>query len=52
MKLERLIQEEGADVNATNNLKWTPLHFAAQYGNWNISEKEKNKNQITNQIEI
>lgn len=29
----KLLVEKGADVNATDTLKWTPLHVAAQNGN-------------------
>lgn len=29
-----LVESKKADVNVANDLKWTPLHFAAQNGNW------------------
>lgn len=29
-----LLLKHGSDINATNHDGWTPLHFAAEYGNW------------------
>ncbi len=29
---------EGCDINSSNNLGWSPLHFAVRYGRLNIAK--------------